>query len=270
MNTAKQKKVDVKLANFLGGVDLFEGDEDDDMDDGLFSRKNRKIPVIPNPIPTQNQQPQMIQNQQPQMMQIQQPQMIQNQQPQMIQNQQPQIMQNQQPQMIQIPQNNPLVNLNNNNSNNLGNAKKKLKNMFGESDDDEDDENEKPLNMDVKKEEKKIENNIFKEDEKKVEKKEDIEIKEEKKDEEKVKDSKLEGTHKKKLLIIGDNEENNELKLEKKQSAKDQMVNSLFSLPEDEGEKNTSNKNVIMEQPNQIKEDKKEQKRLAFLFDDDD
>ena len=283
INSVKQKKVDVKLANFLGGVDLFAEDEDEDMDDGLFSRKNRKIPVIPNPNLNQNnnQQPQMIQNQQPQMIpnqqpQIipnQQPQIIPNQQPQMMPNQQPQMMPNQQPQMFQMPQINPLINLNNNSiSNNLGNAKKKLKNMFGDSDDDDDDEN--PLNVDAKKEEKKIENNnIFQEDAKKVEvveKKEDIQIKEEKKEEEKVKENKVEDKHKKKLLIIGDDEENNELKFEKKQSAKDQIVNSLFSLPEDEGEKNTSTKNVPVEQPNQIKDKKQSQKRLAFLFDDDD
>ena len=151
----KKKKVDVKLANFLGGVDLFAEDEDEDMDDGLFSRKNRKMPVIPNPNLNQNQNNNII-----------------------MQNQQPQMIQNQQPQMIQMPQINPLINLNNN----LGNAKKKLKNMFGDSDDDDDDEN--PLNVDAKKEEKKIENNnIFQEDAKKVEvveKKEDIQIKEEK------------------------------------------------------------------------------------------
>ena len=114
------------MINFLGGADPFpDDDEDDDMDDGLFSRKNRKIPVIPTQIPNPNliQNPiqgnNIYQSQIPKMPQIINPQINQN-----IQN-------NMSPsQMVQMPQiiNPPILqnNIPNNNisNSNLGLAKK--------------------------------------------------------------------------------------------------------------------------------------------------
>ena len=198
----------VRIDKFLAGADPFpDDDEDDDMDDGLFSRKNRKIPVIPTQIPNPN-----------------------------------------------IP--------NNNISNtNLGLAKKKLSNMFG--DDSDDDEDIKPTMVNEKKEDNNIENNLFKKEEK-------IEIKEEKKEnKEEEKEIKIElNRHKRKSLIIADEKEN-EIKFEKKESSKDKMVNSLFSLPEEDEKKNSNE--IKAPEKAQIVQDKKEsQKRLAFLFDDDE
>ena len=70
INSLKKKNIlDPKLSNFLGGVDLGDDDEDDyDMDDGLFSRKNRAFVPKPNPIPIPNQNNNM--NMQPQMIEM--------------------------------------------------------------------------------------------------------------------------------------------------------------------------------------------------------
>ena len=50
------------------------------------------------------------------------------------------------------------------------------------------------------------------------------------------------------------------------------MVNSLFDLPEEDEKKNTNDAPEVKEPEKQkIENDKKQsQKRLAFLFDDDD
>ena len=208
VESLKNKNDSVRIENFLAGADPFpDDDEDDDMDDGLFSRKNRKIPVIPTQIPNPN------------------------------------------------PPNNNISNTN------LGLTKKKLSNMFG--DDSDDDEDIKPTMVNEKKEDNNIENNLFKKEEK-------IEIKEEKKEnKEEEKEIKIElNRHKRKSLIIADEEEN-EIKFEKKESSKDKMVNSLFSLPEEDEKKNSNE--IKAPEKAQIVQDKKEsQKRLAFLFDDDE
>ena len=259
----------VRIDNFLAGADPFpDDDEDDDMDDGLFSRKNRKIPVIPTQIPNPN--PNLIQNpkennniyqsQIPTMPQIINPPIDQN----PIQNNNT----NMNPsQMVPMPQiiNPPIRqnNIPNNNisNTNLGLTKKKLSNMFG--DDSDDDEDIKPTMVNEKKEDNNIENNLFKKEEK-------IEIKEEKKEnKEEEKEIKIElNRHKRKSLIIADEEEN-EIKFEKKESSKDKMVNSLFSLPEEDEKKNSNE--IKAPEKAQIVQDKKEsQKRLAFLFDDDE
>ena len=251
---------DVKLDSFLAGAD-FKEDEEEDMDDGLFTRKNRKVPVIPVQMPNQNPNPTQINNNP------------------------------YQSQMLPM-QRNPQMNLNNNlnpnpiHNSNLGLAGKKLKNMFnafGDDSDDDDNYGIKPPNDNEKKDENPPPNDIFKNEEIKEEKKEEIkeekkeEIKEDKKeDEEKkeVEDEKIEENKinfnpkkKKTLIIANDGEEN---KLEKKQSSKDKMFNSLFDLPEGvETDKNEQKKEPEPAQKAN-NEQKKSQKRLAFLFDDDD
>ena len=269
VESLKNKNDSVRIENFLAGADPFpDDDEDDDMDDGLFSRKNRKIPVIPtqNPNPNPNliqnpnQNNNIYQSQIPTMPQIINPPINQN----PIQNNN----MNMNPsQMAQMPQiiNPPILqnNIPNNNisNSNLGLAKKKLSNMFG--DDSDDDEDIKPTMVNEKKEDNNIENNLFKKEEK-------IEIKEEKKEnKEEEKEIKIElNRHKRKSLIIADEEES-EIKFEKKESSKDKMVNSLFSLPEEDEKKNSNE--IKAPEKAQIVQDKKEsQKRLAFLFDDDE
>ena len=259
----------VRIDKFLAGADPFpDDDEDDDMDDGLFSRKNRKIPVIPTQIPNPN--PNLIQNpnqnnniyqsQIPTMPQIIKPPIDQN----PIQNNNTNGRINNlghwnHLRWIHIPQNN--IPNNNISNTNLGLAKKKLSNIFG--DDSDDDEDIKPTMVNEKKEDNNIENNLFKKEEK-------IEIKEEKKEnKEEEKEIKIElNRHKRKSLIIADEEEN-EIKFEKKESSKDKMVNSLFSLPEEDEKKNSNE--IKAPEKAQIVQDKKEsQKRLAFLFDDDE
>ena len=269
VESLKNKNDSVRIENFLAGADPFpDDDEDDDMDDGLFSRKNRKIPVIPTQIPNPN--PNLIQNpnqnnniyqsQIPTMPQIINPPIDQN----PIQNNNTNMNPSQMvpmPQIInpRIPQNN--IPNNNISNTNLGLAKKKLSNMFG--DDSDDDEDIKPTMVNEKKEDNNIENNLFKKEEK-------IEIKEEKKEnKEEEKEIKIElNRHKRKSLIIADEEES-EIKFEKKESSKDKMVNSLFSLPEKDEKKNSNE--IKAPEKAQIVQDKKEsQKRLAFLFDDDE
>ena len=251
----------VKLSNFLGGVDAFPDDEEDD-DDGLFSRKNRIIPVIPNQISNQNNDIQ-IQKSIP------------------SQNQMPPITQIKQiPQMDQIPQlsqisKNPNIpsNIETNTqvSKVLGFTKKKLSNMFGEDSDDDDDMEikTKPQNIEKKNDEIPLESNPTKLEE---EKKNEI-IEEKKEEEKKVEEKKVEEKKEIKNDIF-----ENKLNIKtttnfvKKESGKDKMVNSLFDLPEEDEKKNTNDAPEVKEPEKQkIENDKKQsQKRLAFLFDDDD
>ena len=253
---------DIKLDSFLAGAD-FKDDEEEDMDDGLFSRKNRKIPVIPNQIPTQNQPPNLAKNNnnvyQSHMLPI--------------------------PQMVNH-QINPNNNLNQNqnpniNKSSLGIAHKKLNNLFNafgdDSDDDEDINIIKPLNKNEKKEEIAEQNDLFKKVDKKQEdeKKEEIkEVKDKDKEEDKKikEENKIDIGHKKrKNLIIGDDdEESNGIVLQKKQSSKDKMVNNLFDLPEDDEKNKIDQKKEAESAPKPNNEQKQTQKRLAFLFDDDE
>ena len=254
---AEPKKIfnDIKLDSFLAGADAFQ-DEEEDMDDGLFSRKNRKIPVIPNQMPNQNENPNIIQNNNPyisQMLPF----------PQMIK-----------PQIDANNNLNPNPEPNINNSN-LGIVHKKFKNMFsgafGDDSDDDDDFNIiKPPNKNEKKEEIVPQNELIKE-EKKEEVKEDFKEDTEK-DEEKKDENKIELGHRKRknLIIGGDDEKNNEIGLEKKQSSKDKMVNSLFDLPEEDEKNKIEQKKESENAPKANNEKKQPQKRLAFLFDEDE
>ena len=251
----------VKLSNFLGGIDAFPDDEEDD-DDGLFSRKNRIIPVIPNQISNQNNDIQ-IQKSIPSQNQI-----------------SPITQIKQIPQMDQIPQlsqisKNPNIpsNIETNTqaSKVLGFTKKKLSNMFGEDSDDDDDMEikTKPQNIEKKNDEIPLESNPTKLEE---EKKNEI-IEEKKEEEKKVEEKKVEEKKEIKNDIF-----ENKLNIKtttnfvKKESGKDKMVNSLFDLPEEDEKKNTNDAPEVKEPEKQkIENDKKQsQKRLAFLFDDDD
>ena len=268
------KKKDIfgggRIDNIL--ADSFpDDDEDDDMDDGLFSRKNRKIPVIPTQIPIPNPKQNPIQNPIPSNN------MYQSQMPQFVNpplNQNP-IQNNNvgQSQMIQMPQivNPPIPqnNIQNNfiSNSNLGLAKKKLSNMFGDESDEEEDI--KPPMANTKKEENIIGNNLFKNEEKKFEIKEEKK-EEEKKNKEEEKNNQIELNKNKKMnLIIGGDGGENEIKFVKKESSKDKMVNSLFSLPEEVEAKN-SNEIKETEKANTFQDKKESQKKLAFLFDDDE
>ena len=251
----------VKLSNFLGGIDAFPDDEEDD-DDGLFSRKNRIIPVIPNQISNQNNDIQIqksipSQNQMPPITQIKQiPQM------------------DQIPQLSQISKNPNIpsnIETNTQASKVLGFTKKKLSNMFGEDSDDDDDMEikTKPQNIEKKNDEIPLESNPTKLEE---EKKNEI-IEEKKEEEKKVEEKKVEEKKEIKNDIF-----ENKLNIKtttnfvKKESGKDKMVNSLFDLPEEDEKKNTNDAPEVKEPEKQkIENDKKQsQKRLAFLFDDDD
>jgi hypothetical protein len=258
---AEPKKIynDIKIDSFLAGADVFQ-DEEEDMDDGLFSRKNRKIPVIPNQMPNPNQNPNIIQNSNPH-----------------------------QSQMLPVPQMiKPQIDANNNlnpkpepniNNSNLGIVHKKFKNIFGGefADDSDDDEFNliKPPNKNEKKEEIVPQNELIKEEKKEEEKKEEIkeDFKEDaKKDEEKKEENKIEVGHKKRknLIIGGEDKENNEIGLEKKQSSKDKMVNSLFDLPEEDEKNKIEEKKGPENAPKANNEKSQPQKRLAFLFDEDE
>ena len=164
----KKQAFNAKLGNIFGGVDIFQDDEDDDMDDGLFSRKNRKIPVIPNQLPNQNNN---MQFQQPIQPQIQMPHMG-----------GPMLQMPHMSPMTQMPQMAPNQNISSQLeikpkiNKDLGIAKKKLNNMFEDSSDDDDDDLKfKPKNLENKNKEINL-NNPIKLEEKK------IEIKEEKKE----------------------------------------------------------------------------------------
>ena len=219
----------VRVDNFLGAE--FFPDEEEDMDDGLFSRKNRKVPIISNENQNNNNDQNESQNEHI-------------------------------PQTIHII--NPPA------GSDLGIAKKKLNNMFGDgSDDDEDDikpkiikKQENVENPPIKEEPKLFE---IKEEKKEEEKKE-----EEKKENDEDKQIKIEfNTKKRKSLLIEKDEDNNFPKIEKKQNSKEIMVNSLFDLPEEDQKNNTNtNKEIEKSKPDNTKTQSK--KKLAFLFDDDD
>ena len=184
------------------------------------------------------------------------------------------------PQMDQIPQlsqisKNPNIpsNIETNTqaSKVLGFTKKKLSNMFGEDSDDDDDMEikTKPQNIEKKNDEIPLESNPTKLEE---EKKNEI-IEEKKEEEKKVEEKKVEEKKEIKNDIF-----ENKLNIKtttnfvKKESGKDKMVNSLFDLPEEDEKKNTNDAPEVKEPEKQkIENDKKQsQKRLAFLFDDDD
>ena len=219
----------VRVDNFLGAE--FFPDEEEDMDDGLFSRKNRKVPIISNENQNNNNDQNESQNEHI-------------------------------PQTIHII--NPPA------GSDLGIAKKKLNNMFGDgSDDDEEDikpkiikKQENVENPPIKEEPKLFE---IKEEKKEEEKKE-----EEKKENDEDKQIKIEfNTKKRKSLLIEKDEDNNFPKIEKKQNSKEIMVNSLFDLPEEDQKNNTNtNKEIEKSKPDNTKTQSK--KKLAFLFDDDD
>ena len=219
----------VRVDNFLGAE--FFPDEEEDMDDGLFSRKNRKVPIISNENQNNNNDQNESQNEHI-------------------------------PQTIHII--NPPA------GSDLGIAKKKLNNMFGDgSDDDEEDikpkiikKQENVENPPIKEEPKLFE---IKEEKKEEEKKE-----EEKKENDEDKQIKIEfNTKKRKSLLIEKDEDNNFPKIEKKQNSKEIMVNSLFDLPE-EDQKNNTNTNKEIEKPKPDNTKTQSKKKLAFLFDDDD
>ena len=229
----------VRVDNFLGAE--FFPDEEEDMDDGLFSRKNRKVPIISN----ENQDNNNGQNES---------------------------------QKEHIPQTIHIINPPA--GSDLGIAKKKLNNMFGDgSDDDEDDikpkiikKQENVENVPIKEEPKLFEiKSEKKEEEKKEEEKKEEEKKEEKKEKEndENKQIKIESNKKRKSLLIANDEDNNFPKLEKKQNSKEIMVSSLFDLPE-EDQKNNTNTNQEIEKPKLDNTKRESKKRLAFLFDDDD
>ena len=219
----------VRVDNFLGAE--FFPDEEEDMDDGLFSRKNRKVPIISNENQNNNNDQNESQNEHI-------------------------------PQTIHII--NPPA------GSDLGIAKKKLNNMFGDgSDDDEEDikpkiikKQENVENPPIKEEPKLFE---IKEEKKEEEKKE-----EEKKENDEDKQIKIElNSKKRKSLLIEKDEDNNFPKIEKKQNSKEIMVNSLFDLPEEDQKNNTNtNKEIEKSKPDNTKTQSK--KKLAFLFDDDD
>ena len=219
----------VRVDNFLGAE--FFPDEEEDMDDGLFSRKNRKVPIISNENQNNNNDQNESQNEHI-------------------------------PQTIHII--NPPA------GSDLGIAKKKLNNMFGDgSDDDEEDikpkiikKQENVENPPIKEEPKLFE---IKEEKKEEEKKE-----EEKKENDEDKQIKIElNSKKRKSLLIEKDEDNNFPKIEKKQNSKEIMVNSLFDLPE-EDQKNNTNTNKEIEKPKPDNTKTQSKKKLAFLFDDDD